>query len=248
MDARDAPGRSARFGYRAAMGIDWMTLVQPPAPRSLRGEETRHRIILAATHLFAERGVDAVQPGEILEAAGQRNASAIQYYFGSREGLLVAVLQPRPDVRGPVEDERTELLDALLVSGSPPTLEQLVEAFIVPSLRLLSGGPGRDFLRVAVQVLRHLPPDRRADQSVPSARRVIALLRKAMGDLPDDIKTERLGAAILLFYGQLAARAQQIEHGETPPLDDDAFRGELITMVLALLAAPCRRAPAAERR
>jgi AcrR family transcriptional regulator len=228
------------------MGIDWMTLAQPPPPRSLRGEETRQRIILAATHLFAERGIEAVQPGEILEAAGQRNASAIQYYFGSREGLLVAVLQPRPDVRGPVEDERTELLDALLVAGSPPALERVVEALVVPSLRLLASRPGRDFLRVAAQVLRHLAPERRTDQTVSSARRAMALLRHGMGDLPVDIKTERLGVALIVFYDQLAARAQEIEHGVAPRLDDEVFREELIGMIAAILAAPYRGVPAAE--
>jgi AcrR family transcriptional regulator len=228
------------------MGIDWMTLAQPPPPRSLRGEETRQRIILAATHLFAERGVEAVQPGEILEAAGQRNASAIQYYFGSREGLLVAVLQPRPDVRGPVEDERTELLDALLVARGPLAIERVVEAYVVPPLRLLRSRPGRDFLRVAAQVLGHLAPEQRTDQTVSSTRRVIALLRHGMGELPDDIKTLRLGVAMLVFYGQLAARAQEIEHGAAPRLADEVFRDELISMISAILAAPYRGAPAAE--
>jgi len=220
------------------MAIDWTTLAQPPPPRSLRGEETRQRILLAAAHLFAERGVEAVQPGEILEAAGQRNASAIQYYFGSREGLLVAVLQPRDDVRRPVEEARTELLDRMLMAGTPPTFEQVVEAWIVPSQLSLASRPGRDVLRVAAQVLRHLPPEQRTEQTVPSMRRVIAILRQAMGDLPDDIKTERLGVTVLLHIGQLAARAEEIEHGLTPRLDDYTFRDELIAMVAGLLAAP----------
>lgn len=220
------------------MTIDWTALAQPPRPRSLRGEETRQRIILAAAHLFAERGIEAVQPGEILEAAGQRNASAIQYYFGSREGLVVAVLQPRDDVRRPVEEARTELLDRMLVAGTVPTLEQAVEVWIVPSLLSLASRPGRDLLRVGAQVLRHLPPEQRADQTVPSARRSVALLRQVMGDLPDELKTERLGTAVMLYIGQLAARAEEIERGMPPRLDDETFRDELIAMVAGLLAAP----------
>lgn len=227
------------------MAIDWTALAQPPPPRSLRGEETRQRIILAAAHLFAERGIEAVQPGEILEAAGQRNASAIQYYFGSREGLLVAVLQPRDDVRRPVEEARTEMLDRMLMAGAPPTIEQVVEAWIVPSLLSLACQPGRDLLRVAAQVLRFLPPEQRADQTVSSARRVVALLRQVMGDLPDELKTERIGVAVTLNIGQLAARAQEIERGAPPPLDEDTFRDELIAMVAGLLAAP-RRVRAAD--
>jgi TetR/AcrR family transcriptional regulator, regulator of cefoperazone and chloramphenicol sensitivity len=220
------------------MAIDWTALAQPPPPRSLRGEETRQRIILAAAHLFAERGVEAVQPGEILEAAGQRNASAIQYYFGSREGLLVAVLQPRDDVRRPVEEARTAWLDRMLMAGSPPTLEQVVAAWVVPSLMSLATRPGRDLLRVAAQVIRQLPPEQRADQTVPSARRSVALLRQVMGDLPDGIKSERLGAAVTLYISQLAARAHEIERGGSPRLDDETFRDELVAMVAGLLAAP----------
>lgn len=244
----DRRGRRPKgWGIVEVMGIDWTTLAQPPPPRSLRGEETRQRIILAAAHLFAERGIEAVQPGEILEAAGQRNASAIQYYFGSREGLLVAVLQPRDDVRRPVEEARTELLDRMLMAGAPPTLDRVVEAWIVPSLLSLASRPGRDVLRVGAQVLRHLPPDRRADQTVPSARRSVALLRQVMGDLPDQLKTERIGAAVLLYIGQLAARAEEIERGMPPRLDDDTFRNELIAMVTGLLAAPLRGRAADDR-
>jgi AcrR family transcriptional regulator len=228
------------WGIVEAMAIDWTTLAQPPPPRSLRGEETRQRIILAAAHLFAERGIESVQPGEILEAAGQRNASAIHYYFGSREGLIVAVLQPRDDVRRPVEEARTEMLDRLLMAGSPPTLEQVVEAWTLPSMVSLSSRPGRDLLRVAAQVLRHVAPEQRTDQSVPSARRSIALLRRAMPELPEDIATERLGVAVMVYIELLAGRAQEIERGLTPRLDDDTYRDELVTMVTALLAAPLR--------
>jgi hypothetical protein len=67
-----------------------------------------------------------------------------------------------------------------------------------------------------------------------------------MGELPDDIKTLRLGVAMLVFYGQLAARAQEIEHGAAPRLADEVFRDELISMISAILAAPYRGAPAAE--
>ena len=48
----------------------------------------------AALRLCAEQGPDAPALAEIIGAAGQRNASAIQYHFGSRDGLLEAVLRP----------------------------------------------------------------------------------------------------------------------------------------------------------
>ena len=48
----------------------------------------RELIIVAAERLIAERGVD-VPLRDIAAAAGQRNNSAVQYHFGSRDGLIV---------------------------------------------------------------------------------------------------------------------------------------------------------------
>ena len=53
---------------------------------------TREQLIAAAETLFAERGIEGVSLREINAAAGQRNASSIQYHFGNRDGLLAAVI------------------------------------------------------------------------------------------------------------------------------------------------------------
>lgn len=56
------------------------------------GEETKARIIEAAGRLFAERGFSEVTSKEICEAAGT-NLTAVNYHFGSREGLYLRVLE-----------------------------------------------------------------------------------------------------------------------------------------------------------
>ena len=55
-------------------------------------DETRSRLVEAATAVFAEDGVFAGSLVEITRRAGQRNRGAVHYHFGSRESLLVAVL------------------------------------------------------------------------------------------------------------------------------------------------------------
>ena len=52
----------------------------------------RRSLVAAGERLFAERGIRAVSLREINKAAGQRNSSALHYHFGSREGLLRALL------------------------------------------------------------------------------------------------------------------------------------------------------------
>jgi AcrR family transcriptional regulator len=57
-----------------------------------RGEETRARIMEAAVELFAASGFDGATTRAIADRAGV-NLPAIQYYFGSKEGLYRAVIE-----------------------------------------------------------------------------------------------------------------------------------------------------------
>jgi len=195
-------------------------------------------MILAATDLFAERGIDAVEPHEILERAGQRNASAIQYHFGSRAGLVVSVLQPRPDVRGPMEAEGMRRLDELAARSDPTTLRDAVEVLVQPSMAYLSTHEGRSLIRVAVQVMRTLPIELRVDPSMPSDRRVTTLIDSCLStELPDAVRRERLGVARTLVVELIANRAREIEHGLAPHLGDEDFCAEVVAMTVGLLDA-----------
>jgi len=64
-----------------------------PAPRSVRsdGAETRLQILQVAGRLFAEKGFERTTSREICSAAGT-NLAAVNYHFGSRNGLYEAVL------------------------------------------------------------------------------------------------------------------------------------------------------------
>jgi AcrR family transcriptional regulator len=55
---------------------------------------TRDRILEVAERLFAERGFDAVGIREITALAGC-NVSAVNYYFGNKKGLYMAVFKER---------------------------------------------------------------------------------------------------------------------------------------------------------
>jgi AcrR family transcriptional regulator len=206
---------------------------------SRAGAATRQRMILAAADLFAEQGVDAVEPREILARAGQRNASAIQYHFGSHAGLVVAVLQPRPDVRGPIEADGARRLDELEGRSAPATLREAVEALVQPSMGYLATHEGRSLIRVAAQVMRTLPIELRVDPSMPSDRRATVLIGSRLPpSLPEPVRRERLGVARTLIVELLANRAREIEHGLAPHLEDGAYRAEIVAMTVGLLEAP----------
>lgn len=56
-----------------------------------RKAETRSRLLSAAADLFAEHGVDGVSVDAVAVAAG-RTSGAVYAHFGSKQGLLVALL------------------------------------------------------------------------------------------------------------------------------------------------------------
>src|ERR1700684_3719472 len=56
-----------------------------------RKAETRTRLLAAAADLFAEHGIDGVSVDAVAEAAG-RTSGAVYAHFGSKQGLLLALL------------------------------------------------------------------------------------------------------------------------------------------------------------
>jgi len=94
------------------------------------GAATRQRLLEAAEELFSDRGFEKVSVRDITERAGA-NVAAVNYHFGSREGLVEQVM-----VRyiNPVNEERIARLDALeRKAGSKPVpLEEILDAFVRP--------------------------------------------------------------------------------------------------------------------
>src|SRR5580658_4890399 len=62
-----------------------------PRTQEERKADTRARLLDAAAGLFAERGIDAVSVDTVADAAG-RTSGAVYAHFGSKQGLLMALL------------------------------------------------------------------------------------------------------------------------------------------------------------
>ncbi len=92
--------------------------------------DTRARILDAAETLIAERGFRAFSLRELTRAA-RVNLAAVNYHFGSREGLVAEVLAR---VIRPINQQRLELLDQAegRHAGRPVPIEELLEALHRP--------------------------------------------------------------------------------------------------------------------
>jgi AcrR family transcriptional regulator len=77
-----------------------------------RKADTRARLLAAAADLFANQGIDAVSVDAVAEAAG-RTSGAVYAHFGSKQGLLLAILDSWKD------SVLAVLLAEVAVSDSP---------------------------------------------------------------------------------------------------------------------------------
>ncbi|MGC5162427.1 TetR/AcrR family transcriptional regulator [Rhodococcus sp. DT1] len=195
------------------------------------GEQTRIRLVEAAERLFARRGYDGVTLADIRKAAGQHNSSVIGYYFGTKEGLLLAVFTHRlPSV----DSERAALLAEMLAEKGRLSTRDALWAIVKP----LAGTIGRNNRYVAL--LDRLMHSDRFWCDIPGAhpcagatgRDADLALRTSIGHLPDDIGTQRLD----LVYGSILGRLAHYDRRGLPPT-----RTELTALVdawEALLLAP----------
>jgi AcrR family transcriptional regulator len=105
---------------------------------------TRQRILGAAEELFAERGFAGASLRQVT-AAAKVNLAAVNYHFGSKDNLIEEVFRRRLDE---LSHRRLDRL-AEVNRNHAPTLDAVLEAFIMPALELsLDRAGGSVFMRV----------------------------------------------------------------------------------------------------
>jgi TetR/AcrR family transcriptional regulator, regulator of cefoperazone and chloramphenicol sensitivity len=193
--------------------------------------ETREALLRAAERLFAERGVFRTTTKEIVGAAAQGNNSALSYHFGSREGLLRAIID-RHEVA--IDEERGRLLEEV---GEGASTRQLAGVLIRPFARPLADRSGRDFLRIVAQLSDAFPAWSH-ELEERYLRRTLELLLGRAGRLPVAVRQERLISLMPLLTSAMADRAARIEQGRELAMDEPTFLANLADMIVGLLEAP----------
>ncbi len=204
--------------------------------RTVAGTTARERIIVAAERLIAEHG-RSVPLRDIAAAAGQRNNSAIQYHFGSRDGLIEAVVEFR---LATLEVRRLELLAEQAGSGRPPGLHGLLEALVVPMFELGERHGIRHYARFLEQIHPHpaVSDATNLDSAERTSVRVIMQgLDRELTTLPPRLRVRRLRALTTMLFALLADHERAAEVGDARAGDARAW-GEIIDMLAGSLAAP----------
>src|SRR5208283_5996321 len=99
------------------------------------------RILDAAENALAELGFAGASLRHIVLEA-RVNLATVYYYFGSKRGLMEAVLKRRC---GPLRQEHLALLRQFeaAAQGRPLTVEKILEAMLRPPLRLAATAPAK---------------------------------------------------------------------------------------------------------
>lgn len=180
-----------------------------------RGGATRAELKRAARRLFAERGIAAVGMREIVEAAGQRNAAAVHYYFGSKDDLLRELLIDGAQL---IDDGRRAMLDAA-EAGGDPGLHAVVRAVVLPNIDLAGDtGESETYFRFIVGLQNErrqwFRETVRGDASIGYAR-YMAHVHRLLGELPTAIVNQRILFAGLSLQTLLAAREAALDASDT---------------------------------
>lgn len=200
-------------------------------------DATRAQLIRAGERLFAERGIHQVRLREINALAGQKNRSALHYHFGSRDGLVEAILSAHQTA---MDEEVRPALDVLVARGQP-SVREVVAVWVHALSGELRERSGRDFLRIVPQVLDMVNPIVRRGATVRASTqsgRTFALLDQCIAELPTPVRRERLVSYSLILTTLFADRAALVESGGAIALDDDAFAAHALDVICGAITAP----------
>lgn len=194
-----------------------------------------------AERLIAERGA-AVSLRDIATEAGQRNNSAVHYHFGSRDGLVRAIVERR---QGPMEARRVALLAELERDGRGDDLPSLVEILVLPLVETAYADGATHYGRFLERVREHpvVAGARQAVDGWPSVEIVATRLERTLADLPPATRARRLSAMATVLFGLLAdAERRAEEAGRPAPAANVAeVTGDIVDMLVGMLTAPARR-------
>lgn len=207
--------------------------------RRARGAATRNALMRAAEKLIAAKGIAGVSIRDILNAAGQKNESALQYHFRSLTGLVDAILEERSEQ---THTRRAELMEALSARTSTPTLRDICLLMIQPTFELAR--QNADYRRYVKAfghelVLTETSPLEQVSArggGGASGRQTGEMLKRALPHLDPDAYRRRMEAAVRLCSASMYHQARQ--KNAFRGAQSDLFLHSLVDALVGLLSAP----------
>ncbi len=233
-----------RYPPKARFGMD-----KAVKPKRNGGDAVaaRDRILAVASRLFADHGISGVGLRTITSDAGV-NLAAVNYHFGSKEGLLEALFDQHAR---PIVEARLQLLEACReATGRSPLLEQLLNAFLRPSFVVgaESGPHGLAFTRLRARLAAEGEQTARRILSRAfdaSSRRFVDAIDAALPGLPRAEVEWRFHFLLGTMAYTMAdnGRIRTITGGSCDPGDHERALRHLIPFLAAGFRSPAVEAP-----
>jgi len=210
--------------------------------------DTKRRILSVAEELFAEYGFDAVSLRHITTEAGV-NLAAVNYYFGSKEGLVTEVISEHC---APINRQRLSLLAEAetAAKGRALAVETIVDTFVSPvftAAEASDGSTGR-FCRLVGRVMGDRDERVRAI-AAKQFPEVFAAYQRAFCRALPHLTPEVLGTRLLFMAGALVQSLLFLDQiGDVMPeqggkIDVHTLRQQMVPFMAAGMRAPLPESP-----
>jgi AcrR family transcriptional regulator len=199
---------------------------------------TAQQIMLAAEHLFGQRGIDGVSLREIAARAGQGNNSAVQYYFGTKENLVQSVFEMRMPALDAARGQWLEEVE----NARSASVRDLAEALLMPILDAFDQQGLENFAHFVTRLAHRdtwTHPSRRARELTPVTDRIVKRLEAGLGYSENsEFFMIRLRLAVDLFMDSIEEHKRLKRGGSNPYKNEQEFWRDIMVMVTAILESP----------
>ena len=228
----------------------------------MKTPDTQDRLLDAAEKLFSENTVARTSLRAVTAEAGA-NLAAVNYHFGSKDGLVRAVFARR---LGPLNEARIDLLRKAreVEGGAAPSVEAVVRAFLEPVLDMLHGpnpdGPSLDdthqggahhFVRLMGRSIV-IPAESTTTILAEQFREVLQRFSAAFAEVLPHIPRPELHRRYMYMVGAMAHTVatpglMKIAGAQNLFADRDALRESLVTFLVTGMSAPVPASPTSDK-
>lgn len=215
-----------------------------PTPEAIDGKT---RLILAGEQLFAQNGIHGASMREIATKAGQGNHAAVQYHFGSREGLVRAIFDYRMEQ---MEAERGAMIERARMAGRLKDARTILEIILLPQLDLHDADGNHSYASFLSQYLLQSRSPEFGDFSgsePPHLTESLRLMRERVDYLPPYVAQRRLISVSLMFLNILMRHhgTDEVAFGESfSDALEDTMEQIVCSMCMPLRLAAASPVPA----
>jgi AcrR family transcriptional regulator len=204
--------------------------------------DTRSRLREVALELFGQHGIQATSTRAILDAAGMRNPSAINYHFGSKMGLVEDLVAELRSTAWPVVRLQVDL-----AAREVPTVEQWADVGAASAASLVSTERGCLMARVLWEYDTILSPNA-FEEFLGSGEPLALAWQDAIGSVfthyPRTVAVARNFLVVHTIEWLLARYASRLLGGRPQPAltvkYPDDLRDALFEISMALFTGPSK--------